>query len=47
MSWSVLTWNEPAIRFYRAVGAEPVEDSISFRCIGRAFDRLAGGPTRG
>ena len=43
MSWSVLTWNEPAMRFYRSLGAEPVQDSITFRCAGAAFDALVSG----
>ena len=31
LSWSVLSWNEAALGFYRALGAEPVRDSIGFR----------------
>ncbi|MBX6314463.1 MAG: GNAT family N-acetyltransferase, partial [Isosphaeraceae bacterium] len=26
LEWSVLDWNEPALRFYRALGARPLED---------------------
>ncbi len=26
MEWAVLSWNEPAIGFYRKLGAEPMED---------------------
>ena len=40
VSWSVLNWNESAMRFYRSLGADPIQDSTSFRIIGRAFDRL-------
>jgi GNAT superfamily N-acetyltransferase len=42
LNWSVLTWNELAIRFYRSLGADLVEDSVSFRLTGRALNRLVG-----
>lgn len=42
LHWSVLRWNESAIRFYRSLGAAPVEDSVSFRLAGEALERLAG-----
>jgi GNAT superfamily N-acetyltransferase len=42
LSWSVLDWNHPAIRFYRALGAERIADSLHFRLTGTAFDRLVG-----
>jgi ribosomal protein S18 acetylase RimI-like enzyme len=29
--WSVLNWNEPAIGFYRALGARPVEEWTDYR----------------
>lgn len=35
--WSVLDWNEPAIRVYDAVGAEPQNEWIRYRLAG---DRL-------
>jgi GNAT superfamily N-acetyltransferase len=41
MSWAVLPWNEPAIRFYRRLGAEKVTDWDGFRIGGEAFGRLA------
>ncbi|MGH7818557.1 MAG: GNAT family N-acetyltransferase [Candidatus Binatia bacterium] len=41
VSWSVLRWNEPAIRFYRSLGAEPVEEWAGFGISGEAFARLA------
>ena len=40
--WSVLRWNEPAIRFYRSVGAEPLDDWGIFRMKGEALAQLAG-----
>jgi GNAT superfamily N-acetyltransferase len=39
--WSVLTWNEPAIEFYRALGAKPLDDWRIFRMTGEALARLA------
>ncbi|MDZ7790543.1 MAG: GNAT family N-acetyltransferase [Xanthomonadales bacterium] len=31
MEWSVLDWNEPAIEFYRKLGAKPMEEWTVFR----------------
>ena len=31
MEWSVLDWNRPAIRFYRRLGARPLEEWIPYR----------------
>jgi GNAT superfamily N-acetyltransferase len=31
MEWAVLDWNEPAIKFYRALGANPMEEWTVFR----------------
>jgi ribosomal protein S18 acetylase RimI-like enzyme len=42
LTWSVLNWNQSAIRFYRSVGAEQIQDSLSFRLVGEALDRLVG-----
>jgi len=42
VSWSVLNWNEPAMRFYRSLGAERVDDDVTFRLRGGALDRIAG-----
>ena len=43
LEWWVLDWNEPAIRFYRALGAQPMDDWTVFRVTGDALDRLAEG----
>ena len=43
MDWSVLDWNEPAIRYYDKLGAKPVTGNIKFRLTGEAFERLASG----
>ena len=40
--WRVLNWNEPAIRFYRSIGAEPLDDWTEFRVTGDALRALAG-----
>jgi GNAT superfamily N-acetyltransferase len=44
LEWSVLDWNEPAIRFYRALGATPLDDWTGFRLSGDALTRATGGP---
>ncbi len=40
--WQVLTWNTPAIDFYRAMGAELMEEWRTCRVSGEALARLAG-----
>ena len=29
--WSVLDWNEPAIRFYKSIGAKPQDEWVAYR----------------
>lgn len=41
LEWWVLDWNEPAIRFYRSLGAQPMDDWTVFRLTGADLDRLA------
>ena len=41
MEWAVLNWNEPALRFYRALGAEALDDWTVFRVTGDALRALA------
>lgn len=41
MEWAVLDWNEPAIRFYRSLGAHPMHDWTVFRLTGDALRHLA------
>jgi GNAT superfamily N-acetyltransferase len=38
--WSVLDWNEPAIAFYRSLGAVPLSDWTMFRLTGAALSRV-------
>jgi GNAT superfamily N-acetyltransferase len=42
IEWSVLDWNETAIRFYRSIGARPMDEWTVYRMTGDAIDRLAG-----
>jgi GNAT superfamily N-acetyltransferase len=42
LEWRVLDWNEPAIRFYRSIGGEPLDDWTIFRVTGDALRALAG-----
>lgn len=40
LEWSVLDWNEPAIGFYRNLGARLMDDWTVMRVDGAALDRL-------
>ena len=42
LQWEVLDWNTPAIDFYRAMGAEFLDEWRNVRVSGEALDRLAG-----
>lgn len=39
--WAVLDWNEPAIGFYKSLGARPMDDWSVFRLDGDALAALA------
>ncbi len=41
LEWTVLDWNEPAIGFYRALGAEAMEEWTTRRVTGEALQALA------
>lgn len=41
MEWQVLDWNEPAIRFYRSIGARGMTEWQVERVTGEALRRLA------
>jgi GNAT superfamily N-acetyltransferase len=41
LEWAVLDWNEPAIAFYRRLGAQPMKDWTVFRVTGPELTRLA------
>ncbi len=42
LQWEVLDWNTPAIDFYRAMGAEFLDEWRNVRVSGEALRRLAG-----
>lgn len=42
IDWSVLTWNELAISFYKQIGAKSMDDWTSFRLTGNALAQVAG-----
>jgi GNAT superfamily N-acetyltransferase len=42
LEWWVLDWNEPAIRFYRSIGAVPMDEWTVNRVTGDALEQLAG-----
>jgi GNAT superfamily N-acetyltransferase len=35
--WSVLDWNEPAIKFYESIGAKPQNEWVGYRLEGEAL----------
>ena len=41
MEWAVLDWNEPAIKFYRTLGAKPMDEWTVFRLTRDGITRLA------
>ena len=41
LEWAVLDWNEPAIRFYKRLGAVPMDEWTVFRLTGDALQGLA------
>ena len=41
LEWAVLDWNEPAIDFYRSLGAKPLDEWIVNRMTGDALKRMA------
>src|SRR5690348_9158492 len=43
LQWEVLDWNAPAIDFYRAMGAEFLDEWRNVRVSGEALQRLAEG----
>jgi len=44
VEWEVLDWNEPSIRFYKKLGAEPLGEWTRYRLTGEAIGRLAKSP---
>ncbi len=40
LEWSVLDWNEPAIRFYETLGAVPLSDWTTYRLAGEGLKKV-------
>ncbi|MGZ4983210.1 MAG: N-acetyltransferase family protein, partial [Chthoniobacterales bacterium] len=43
MEWAVLDWNEPAIGFYKNLGAKPMDEWTVFRLEREGIAKLAKG----
>jgi len=41
LEWSVLDWNEPAIKLYKSIGATPMDDWTVFRVTEETLHGLA------
>ena len=41
LEWSVLDWNDPAIQFYKKLGAKPMDEWTIFRVDGDSLVQLA------
>ena len=41
LEWAVLDWNEPAIRFYKSLGARAMDDWTLYRLSGEALAEFA------
>jgi len=41
MEWAVLNWNEPAINFYKSLGAQPMDEWTTFRLTGESLHNVA------
>lgn len=39
--WSVLDWNEPAIKFYQSIGAKSQDEWVSYRLTGKSLEEFA------
>ena len=47
LEWWVLDWNEPALGFYRSIGAVPMDEWTVHRVTGDALAALAAGDSTG
>jgi GNAT superfamily N-acetyltransferase len=43
LEWSVLDWNEPAIKFYQSLGAAPQDEWVRYRMDGDTLQAFAAG----
>ena len=46
LDWSVLSWNQLAIDFYKQIGAKPLDDWTSFRLTGDTLAQIAGSKSK-
>ena len=46
LEWNVLDWNEPALGFYRRLGAQALNDWTMHRLSGDALRELAASPAQ-
>ena len=46
MEWAVLDWNDPAIQFYRKLGAKPMDEWTVFRLTSDGIAKLASAESR-
>ena len=46
LEWAVLNWNQPAIEFYRALGAVPMNEWTVYRLFGDSLTALAQAAAR-
>jgi GNAT superfamily N-acetyltransferase len=46
MEWAVLDWNDPAIQFYRKLGAKPMDEWTVFRLTRDGIERLAAADSK-
>lgn len=44
LEWAVLDWNDPAIGFYKSIGARPMDEWTVYRLDGDALSRFGGKP---
>jgi GNAT superfamily N-acetyltransferase len=44
LEWAVLDWNQPAIEFYRSLGAVPMDEWTVYRLSGAALAAAAATP---
>ena len=47
MEWSVLDWNEPALRFYKSLGAQAMDQWTVYRLTGEALRQLGSSSSTG
>lgn len=43
LEWSCLDWNEPSLKFYKSLGAEPQNEWVHLRVDESGFDRFING----